>query len=169
MKQKILISACFLGQKVRYDGKDNLLSHPGIQTLLKENRVVSICPEVSGGLSVPRAPAEIQSGFTADDILSGRGKIVDINGQNVTEAYYKGAKKALDLTVHNNIKVAILKARSPSCGSKQVYNGQFSRQLIDGMGITAAMLINAGIHVFDEDTIDEAIAKLAQLNTNRLN
>jgi len=160
MKQKILMSACFLGQKVRYDGKDNLLAHPKIQKLFKENRIVTICPEMAGGLSVPRAPAEIQPGFNAHAILSRKGNIKDINGVDVTSAYLDGAQKTLDLALNHNIKIAILKARSPSCGAKQIYNGLFAGQLIDGMGITAAILIRAGIAVFDEDTIDEALDRL---------
>lgn len=155
--KKILLSACFLGQKVRYDGQAKLQMHPRLQTWIKEGRVVSICPEVAGGLSVPRDPAEIQTGHSAQDVLNGTAKIMTNKGKDVTAEYIKGAQKTLQLVQQHNIQVVILKARSPSCGSKQVYDGSFSKQVIDGMGVTAALLSQHGIQVFDETEIDAAL------------
>ena len=154
---KILISACLLGQKVRYDGKGCLQDHALLQAWIKVGNVISICPEMAGGLPTPRPPAEIESGKTAKEILSGKGKIITINGGDVTAEYLSGAQKALALAKQNNIHVAILKARSPSCGSKQVYDGNYTQSLIEGMGVTAELLTKHGIEVFDETEIDQAI------------
>lgn len=117
-----------------------------MQTWVKEGGVISICPEMAGGLPTPRPPAEIQ-----------KAKVVTIDGDDVTLQYIAGAKKALVLIQAHHIRVAILKARSPSCGSKQIYDGTFSRKLIEGMGITAALLNKHGVLVFDENQIDKAL------------
>lgn len=160
---KILISACLLGQKVRYDGKDCLQDNAVLQAWIKAGDVISICPEMAGGLPTPRPPAEIESGKTAKEILNGKGKIIAINGDDVTAEYLIGAQKALELVKKNNIHVAILKARSPSCGSKQVYDGNHTRSLIEGMGVTAELLTQHGIQVFDETEIDKAIESASHI------
>lgn len=154
---KLLISACLLGQKVRYDGKDNLQTHSRLQAWIKAGKVISICPEMVGGLPTPRPPAEIQQNKTAQEVLNGLAKIITVNGDDVTAEFLAGAQKALKLVQQHNIHVAILKARSPSCGSKQVYDGTFSRTLLDGMGVTALLLSQHGIRVFDETQIDAAL------------
>lgn len=154
---KILISACLLGHKVRYDDKDNLQTNPRLQALINAGNVITICPEMAGGLSTPRPPAEIQSALTGMDVLAGKAEIMTIDGTNVTAQYIEGAHKALALANQHNIRIAILKARSPSCGSNQIYDGEFSRTLITGMGVTAALLSQHGIKVFDEYHIDEAL------------
>ncbi len=154
---KILISACLLGEKVRYDGKDNLQTHQRLQQWIKSARVISICPEMAGGLPTPRPAAEIETGYTGKDVLKHKARIITNIKQDVTTQYVTGAEKALALTQQHHIRVAILKARSPSCGSKQIYDGSFLRQLKDGMGVTAALLSNHGIKVFDETQIDEAL------------
>jgi uncharacterized protein YbbK (DUF523 family) len=146
VNSKILISSCLLGQKVRYDGKDCLQDHPRLSEWIKSDRTVFICPEMAGGLPTPRPPAEIVG-----------NKVLTINGEDVTPQYLLGAQKALDLAQKHNIRVAILKARSPSCGSKQVYDGTHSKKLIDGMGTTAALLTQHGVKVFDETEIDAAL------------
>lgn len=154
---KILISACLLGQKVRYDGQDCLQTHPLFQAWFKAGNVVTICPEMAGGLSTPRPPAEIQPGKTAEEVLLKQAKVITVDGGDVTEEYRLGAEKALALAQQHNIHVAILKARSPSCGSMQVYDGSYSRSLVDGMGVTAKLLSQHGIQVFDETAIDQAL------------
>lgn len=154
---KLLISACLLGQKVRYDGKDNLQTHARLQAMVAAGQVVTICPEVAGGLETPRDPAEIEPGASALDVIQGKAKIITINGIDVTAEYLAGAYKALALAKLHHVSVALLKARSPSCGSQQVYDGHFSRTLIPGMGVTAALLQQHGIQVFDEDHIDKAL------------
>ena len=154
---KILMSACLLGHKVRYDGKDCLQAHTELQEWIKAGKVISICPEMAGGLPTPRSPAEIQNNKTAQEVLCGQAKIITVEGDDVTAEYLTGAQRALALAQEHNIHVAILKARSPSCGSKQVYDGSYSRSLVDGMGVTAALLLQNGIQVFDENEIDQAL------------
>jgi len=154
---KILISACLLGHKVRYDGKDNLQNNTELQVWIKAGKVVTICPEMAGGLPTPRPPAEIQYNKSAKEVLSGKAKIITIDGDDVSAEYMAGAQKALALAKQHHISVAILKARSPSCGSQQVYDGRHSKKLVDGMGVTAALLSQHGIQVFDETEIDQAL------------
>lgn len=164
---KLLISACLLGQKVRYDGKDNLQTHARLHAIVAAGDVVTICPEIAGGLSTPRDPAEIEPGATALDVIQGKAKIISINKVDVTAEYLAGAHKALELAQQHHIHVAILKARSPSCGSQQVYDGHFSRTLIPGMGVTAALLRAHNILVFDEDHIDVAINAVETHQTDK--
>ncbi len=154
---KILISACLLGHKVRYDGKDNLQSHHRLQEWINAGNVVTICPEIAGGLSTPRPPAEIQLNKNGHDFINGNAKIMTIHGEDVSQSYLLGANKTLKLAKLHNIQVAILKARSPSCGSTHIYDGTFSSKVIAGVGATAALLIQHGIKVFDEYHIDEAL------------
>lgn len=131
---KILISACLLGEKVRYDGQDCLQMHPRLQQYMKEKKVVTICPEMAGGLPTPRPPSEIEPHGSAEAILRFEAKVLTKNGDDVSREYIKGAEKALELAQKYDIRCAILKARSPSCGSKQVYDGTHSKKLVDGMG-----------------------------------
>lgn len=157
MMAKILISACLIGEKVRYDGKDNIQMHARLQKYLKEKKCIAICPEMAGGLLTPRPPAQIQSHHTAEDVLRFSAKVLTNTGQDVSNEYRKGAQKALELAQKHAIRCAILKSRSPSCGSRQIYDGTFSKQLIEGMGVTAQLLSQHGIKVFDETEIDEAL------------
>lgn len=142
--QKILISACLMGIKVRYDGGDCYSNDVLLRKWVKDGRVIMICPEVSGGLAVPRPPAEI-IGI----------KVVTKTGIDVTTEFNKGAQLALDLCKQYNIKFALLKAKSPSCGNQQIYDGTFSRTIIDGQGITAKLLTENGIKVFNETQFGE--------------
>ncbi|MBO1271011.1 DUF523 domain-containing protein [Shewanella sp. 4t3-1-2LB] len=144
---RILVSACLMGEKVRYDGNDNLLQHPLIQRWQQEQRLLMICPEVAGGLSVPRAPAE-QIGT----------RIITCDGADVTTAFQRGAWRAQQLAQQQGVVMAILKARSPSCGVGQIYDGSFSRRLIADDGVTALALRQLGIAVFSELQLDAAAA-----------
>jgi uncharacterized protein YbbK (DUF523 family) len=154
---KILISACLLGEKVRYDGNDCLQTNQRLQALIMAKKVIAICPEMAGGLPAPRDPAEIQTSKTALNVLEGSAKVITYKGHDVTAQYLKGALAALALAKKHQIRIAILKANSPSCGSKKIYDGTFSGKLIPGMGVTAAILSQHGIEVFDENQIDEAL------------
>jgi uncharacterized protein YbbK (DUF523 family) len=154
---KILMSACLLGQKVRYDGGDCLQSHPRLQAWLSAGNVVMMCPEMAGGLPTPRPPAEIQGRRTGIAVLSGDAHIKTNTGTDVTYQFIKGAQKTLALAQEHHVRVAILKAKSPSCGSDVIYDGTFSRELIAGMGVTSALLRQHDILVFDEHHIDEAL------------
>lgn len=144
--EKVLVSACLLGQRVRYDGRDARAIDPRLERLEREGRIVQVCPEVSGGLPVPRPAAEL------------RGlRIVTAAGDDVTANFHEGARVALELARRHGIRVAILKDRSPSCGSREVYDGSFSGTRRQGEGVTTACLRAHGIRVFGEDEIDEAL------------
>ena len=153
-KRKILVSACLLGELVRYNSE--IL--PDCPSILKEweqaGRVIPVCPEILGGLSVPRAPAEIQGG-EGKDVLAGNARVMNINGQEVTQAFLSGAREALQLAEENGIAYALLKACSPSCGNKIIYDGSFTGSLIEGQGVTAALIKQSGIQVFNEKEIDK--------------
>lgn len=144
---KILVSACLLGDKVRYDGNDNLINHPTIKQWQDEGRLVKVCPECAGGMHTPRAPAETQSQFP---IL-----ITDRTGEDVTPAFLTGAEKTLELAQTEHVCCALMKARSPSCGNTQIYDGSFSGQLVDGSGVAASELLRNGIPVFNETQLEE--------------
>ncbi|MFT6985178.1 MAG: hypothetical protein ACJAT7_000986 [Psychromonas sp.] len=139
-RYKILISACLLGERVRYDGKINMLNHPLIDSWLTQGWLLSSCPEVCGGLPTPRPAAEIQKD----------GSIKTQSGEDLSDPFKKGAEHTLALAVKFNIKVAILTDKSPSCGSSQIYNGRFERSLIDGQGLTTQLLEANGIKVFNQ-------------------
>ncbi len=144
--QKILMSACFLGQKVRYDGDDCKLQQSIIKKWLAENRIISICPEMAGGLPTPRPPSEIKG-----------DRIVNTHGVDVTAQYQKGAELALALCQKHHINIALLKARSPSCGNQEIYDGSFTKTLIPGQGVTAKLLTKNGIRVFNENQLEEIV------------
>jgi uncharacterized protein YbbK (DUF523 family) len=150
---KILISACLLGQRVRYDAKIKNLQNPLLTEWLKEGVLLPACPEVLGGLPTPRPAAEIKV----------NGNIETGQGKNVTEAFCHGAKKTLALAVKYNIRIAILTERSPSCGSGEIYDGSFSRKVIDGQGMTTTLLRDNGIFVFNQFQLQEAQDKLLYL------
>lgn len=159
--ERILVSACLLGQPVRYDGG----AHGPFAQLLRwqaEGRLVTLCPEVAGGLSTPRPPAEIPGG-DGGQVLAGRVPVVTVYGLDVTDAFRAGAEAALRLVRERGIRLAILKARSPSCGNRQNYDGSFSGTLIDGEGVTAAALRQAGVQVFNETELDAAAETLRAL------
>ncbi len=137
---KILISACLLGQRVRYDAKLKTLQDPLIEKWLAEGIILPVCPEVLGGLPTPRPAAEIQ---VNSQIKTGLG-------EDVTEAFKSGAQQTLSLPLKHNIKIAILTERSPSCGSNEIYNGSFSRTIIGGQGETTKLLRENGILVFNQ-------------------
>lgn len=154
----ILISACLLGEKVRYDGQHLLLDHPILEKWIKNNQLIPVCPEVSGGLSIPRPPAEIQ------EKQSGSIKVINIQHIDVTEAFQAGAEKALSICQKYNIKIAILTENSPSCGSSKVYDGNFQGKKISGEGITTKLLRNSGILVFSQHQLEKADEYYQQLN-----
>ena len=162
--EKILVSACLLGQKVRYDGG----SHGPFELLQRwqaEGRLIALCPEVAGGLPTPRAPAEIPGG-QGDAVLDGRVTVWDIQGADVGAALRAGAEAALWLVREHGLRLAVLKARSPSCGARQTYDGSFSGTRVDGQGVTAAALRRAGVQVFDEQQLAAAAAALRLLESS---
>jgi uncharacterized protein YbbK (DUF523 family) len=118
--------------------------------LAAQGDVLPVCPEVLGGLPIPRPPAEIQGG-DGDDVLEGRVRVVNTEGKDVTAEFLAGAQKALRVARRWDIKGAILKAQSPSCGVGQIYNGSFSGHLVEGDGVTVALLKREGIIVKSEE------------------
>ncbi|QUM84906.1 DUF523 domain-containing protein [Moritella sp. 28] len=157
---KVLISACLLGDKVRYDGKSLFTSSDILQEWIDKGRIISICPEVSSGMSIPRAPAEINGG-DGYDVLEGIISVMENTGNNVTEDFLRGANNALKLCKANEITVAVLAEFSPSCGSSSVYSGDFSGRKVNGVGVTAALLTSNGIKVFSQHQLTEANKSLA--------
>ncbi len=160
--EKILISACLLGEKVRYDGGENRLESEILERWQQEGRLVAVCPEVEGGLPTPRPPAEIVSG-DGEDVLRERAWLVNNRGIEVTEHFLRGADRALQLALQHHIRMAILKSRSPSCGKGWIYDGHFSGTLKQGDGVTVALLKRHGIRVFQEGELEKAQAFLRKL------
>ena len=143
MKEKLLISSCLIGENVKYNGRNNLID---LTKLQRKYELIPFCPEVAGGLPTPRPPSEIVS-YTPL-------KLINIEGRDVTSEFRLGAKKALDLVKQEGIKKALLKANSPSCSSALVYDGSFSGRVVEGMGVTTLLLIENGVEVLDENSLD---------------
>lgn len=148
--EKILISSCLLGALVRYDATGQKLSHPQITTWQQQGRIVSFCPEVAGGLPTPREPAEIIN-----------DKVITNIGDNVTIEFKLGAEKALRLCRQHDIRFALLKESSPSCGRNTIYDGTHSGIKIAGLGLTAALLEESGVKVFSEAQMPVLLKALA--------
>ena len=156
--EPILISRCLLGEPVRYDGQAKLIDHPLLKLWQQQGRLVPICPEMAAGLPCPRPPAEAGQG-RGDRVLDGQSRVLRQDGTDVSDAFIRGAQAALALCRQHQIRFALLKARSPSCGIRGGYDGSFSGQLVNnGIGVTAALLQRSGIQVFDETQLD-ALAK----------
>jgi uncharacterized protein YbbK (DUF523 family) len=154
MTGRILISACLMGQPVRYDGKGKLFAHDLIDLWREEGRLVVFCPELAGGFPVPRPPAEIAGGMSGGDVLAGRASVIEIGGRDVTAQFIAGAEKALALAREQGCLYALLIDGSPSCGSGFVYDGSFSSASHPGNGVTVALLAANGIDVFAPAEID---------------
>lgn len=137
----ILVSACLLGAACKYSGTDNAC--PAVRALAREHTLIPVCPEVYGGLPTPRPPAERR----------GR-RVVTEDGADVTAAYQKGARTALELARLTGCRAAILKKNSPSCGHGTIYDGTFTHTVVPGSGCTAALLAAQGIPVYNEDNFE---------------
>lgn len=163
---KILISACLLGENVRYDGKNSLSNSDTLQAWKIQGRLIPLCPEVAGGLAIPRPAAEIEAG-NAEAVIKGEGTIRHKEGTDVTDAFMVGAEMALALCIQHDIRIAILKEGSPSCGVNRLNDGSFSGTKIQGQGLTARLLERHGIAVFSENQIVEAENKFnARMESN---
>lgn len=139
---KILVSACLLGVNCRYNGKGELVQE--LKELMKEHHLIPVCPEQLGGLSTPRVPAE-----------QVKGRVITQTGDDVTAQYEKGAVETAGLAQLFGCRCAVLKERSPSCGSSRIYDGTFSKRLTKGDGSAAALLKAKGIRVFGESEIEQ--------------
>jgi len=143
----LLISACLLGYCCRFDGSNNGPMEDLI-LLKRKYHLIPICPEQLGGLTTPRLPAERLG-----------DRVVNSEGADITEQYDRGAKEALRLARLFGCRYAVLKSRSPSCGVGEIYDGSFGGKLTVGNGVTAEHLIDAGVSVFTEESIDSLIGK----------
>lgn len=139
--ESILVSACLLGTPCRYDGKSK--ANPDVLALCARYNLIPVCPEVAGGLPTPRVPSERIG-----------DKVMMRDGRDVTDNYRSGALEALRLCRLHNIKIAILKERSPSCGKGEIYDGSFSGRLTARDGVTAELLTKEGIRVIGESEIN---------------
>lgn len=143
--RKILVSAClFGGAPVRYDGKSKEETSELFIQWKQEGRLIPVCPEVFGGLPVPRSDAQRQG-----------SRIIARNGRDVTAEYLKGAEEAVRLADAENVICAIMKEKSPSCGSSRIYDGTFTGTLIEGEGLAVQLLRKAGVKVFSEEQLNE--------------
>lgn len=140
--EKIVVSACLLGEACRYDGKSK--PNSDIIELGKKYELIPICTEVMGGLPIPRLPSE-----RAGD------RVLRVDGADVTREYKKGAEASLKIAIENKCALAILKARSPACGSNFIYDGTFTGTLTCGNGVCAELFIKNGIRVIDEEHLKE--------------
>ena len=138
----LLVSACLLGIRCKYSGGDNLC--PQVAALRDQYQLVPVCPEQLGGLPTPRAPAERRG-----------DQIITTDGRDVTAEYQKGAEEALRLARLFNCQAAVLKARSPSCGCGEIYDGTFTGTRVPGDGVTAALLRDSGLTVLTEEDLDK--------------
>lgn len=145
-----LVSACLAGINCRYDGQNTRFEE--IEKLVKAGKAIAICPELIAGLNIPRDSCEI---IITDD---GKKKVMSKDNKDFTEAYRNGAQKTLDIARTIGITTAVLKARSPSCGCGQIYDGNFNKTLIRGNGITAELLLANGIRVLTEEDFKEVFA-----------
>nr|WP_199066508.1 DUF523 domain-containing protein [Chromobacterium sp. ASV5] len=151
-KPPLLISACLLGQPVRYDAASKPLPPERLARLTRDYRLVPVCPECLGGLPTPRPAAEITGGDAAA-VWQGRAKVATKAGDDVTAAFRRGAREALALARAEGCAQALLKANSPSCGGARVYDGSFSGCLRPGEGVAAHWLRRHGVEVINEDQL----------------
>ncbi|OLP58711.1 purine-nucleoside phosphorylase [Xaviernesmea oryzae] len=154
-KAKILVSACLLGHAVRYDGTAKPLLHPLLARWQAEGRLVTLCPEVSAGLPVPRPPAEIEPGASGVDVIAGTARVLEKTGGDATAAFLQAADNALALVVRTGCRYALLIDGSPSCGSIAIYDGRFEGHKQPGEGVVAARLRQAGIAVYAHSQIED--------------
>ena len=149
----IIVSACLLGENCKYGGGNN--KSENVIKYLEDKEYILVCPEQLGGLSTPRNPSEIITYGNKDgnDLLSGCTKVLSNKGIDVTKNFIQGAEETLKIAKEHNAKTAILKAGSPSCGYKKIYDGTFLGNKIQGMGVTAAILNKENIALLDEDDI----------------
>ena len=135
-----MVSACLLGHNCKYNGGNNL--YPKVLDFIKGHEVIPVCPEVTGGLPTPRVPSEIVNGI-----------VTNKEGQNVDHEFRTGAKIELEKALHEKVDLVILQSRSPSCGPKQIYDGTFSKKLVDGQGVFAKLLKEHNFPMIDVEDL----------------
>lgn len=160
-RSKILVSACLLGQAVRYNGTYRLAGHEILARWQQEARIVALCPELAVGFPTPRAPVEIARGGDGADVLAGAARLFENGGRDVTDLYSAAAHIAVARAFAAGCRYAVLTDGSPSCGSTFIYDGSFSGATKPGRGTTAAALAAAGIVMFPESDIERLDLVLA--------
>nr|WP_314277522.1 DUF523 domain-containing protein [uncultured Peptostreptococcus sp.] len=150
-KGKILVSACLLGIKCKYNGRDN--KNNKVIEYLKGRDYIKICPESMGGLKSPRLPSEIEYGYDGRDVIEGRAKVFGQDGSDLTKEFLSGAKVCIELAKKYDVGLAILKESSPSCGGSKIYTGKFEDEKKAGQGVTASLFKMNGIRVLSEENI----------------
>jgi uncharacterized protein YbbK (DUF523 family) len=163
--ESILVSACLMGRRVRYDGGAKTSSDAQLAAWRREGRLVPFCPEVEGGLAIPRPAAEIEGGAGGAAVLSGAARVLAADGADVTAEFLAGARAALAAARARGARLAVLKDGSPSCGALAVYDGTFTGRRAPGRGVTTALLEAEGVRVFTEDQIADAARYLRALET----
>ena len=143
---KVIVSACLAGDNCKYTGGNNL--NQKMMDFLQSHEIIKVCPEVLGGLPIPRPSAEIVA-----------GQVMNTEGKNITKEFTLGAQKAFEIVKKENPDLIILQSRSPSCGIKQIYDGTFSGRKIPGHGLFSALCIEVGYKVLDIEDIDEYLSK----------
>lgn len=146
MAMKVVVSACLMGVNCKYSGGNN--DSPLVREFLKDKDVIPVCPETASGLPSPRPPVEIR-----------RGRVIRQDGEDVTELYSLGTRRVMEKLRDKKVDLAILKARSPTCGVHAVYDGTFSHRLVPGSGLFAALLKRAGVPVIDEEELEKRLKK----------
>lgn len=144
MNKNIIVSSCLLGKNCKYNGGNN--KNENIINLGNMYNLIQICPEVMGGLSIPRHPSEIIN-----------NRVINKLGEDVTKQYVKGAEVSLEIAIANNVKYAVLKSNSPSCGFGKIYDGTFTGKKINGNGIAADLLFKNGIVILNENNFKEIL------------
>ena len=144
--EKLLISACLAGENCKYSGGNNFIGETALASLGDKYELVSVCPEVMGGLSVPRCPCERIG-----------ARVMNERGEDVTAQFKAGAELTADICERQGIKKALLKEKSPSCGSGRIYDGTFSHTVIAGDGVTAEHLRALDIALYGESEIEKLL------------
>ena len=168
-KEKVLLSACLAGIPCVYDGTNKF--HPVFARMHKRKEALIFCPEVLGGLKIPHSPSEIVGG-DGFDVLEGKTRVLSKEGKDVTAFFLKGAQRVLGLAKKYHMKRALLKSKSPSCGCGWIFDGTFSKKLVPGYGLTAALLKKNGIEVIsDVEYLEKRLAvrgcRLAQTKNRK--
>ena len=140
MFMKIMVSACLAGENCKYNGGNNRSEK--VRKLMMDHEVITVCPEVLGGLPTPRVPSEICGGV-----------VLNAEGHSVDAEFRKGAQLCLEIAEREQPDLIVLQSRSPSCGVKQRYDGSFTGTLMPGSGVTAALLTEHGFHVVDVEDL----------------
>ena len=143
--KKIIVSACLLGRNCKYSGGNN--RNEAVLSYVTGREVIPVCPEVAAGMPVPRPPVELRE-----------GRVISCEGKDLDAVYRAGVARTLEMLAGEEIECAILKAKSPTCGVHEIYDGTFSGKKIKGQGLLAKALRRAGVRVIDEEDVESGVA-----------